>query len=67
MNDELAARQRAVSLRLAGRPVKQICSVLGRGETCDERQLGFPSVLPHQEMLPKIAPLGGRRNAIAYP
>jgi Helix-turn-helix domain len=33
MNDELAARQRAVSLRLAGRPVKQICSVLGRGET----------------------------------
>jgi hypothetical protein len=33
MNDELAARQRAVSLRLAGRPVKQICSALGRGET----------------------------------
>jgi transposase InsO family protein len=33
MNDELAARQRAVSLRLAGRPVKQVCSALGRGET----------------------------------
>src|SRR5512146_346437 len=33
MNDELTARQRAVSLRLAGRPVKQICSALGRGET----------------------------------
>jgi len=33
MNDELTARQRAVSLRLAGRPVKSICSALGRGET----------------------------------
>jgi putative transposase len=33
MSDELTARQRAVSLRLAGRPVKQICSALGRGET----------------------------------
>src|SRR5512133_1950400 len=33
MNDELTARQRAVSLRLAGRSVKQICSTLGRGET----------------------------------
>ena len=29
MNDELAARQRAISLRLAGRPVKHICSALG--------------------------------------
>jgi putative transposase len=33
MNDELTARQRAISLRLAGRSVKQICSALGRGET----------------------------------
>src|SRR5215468_11750763 len=32
MNDELAARQRAISLRLAGRPVKHICSTLGRSE-----------------------------------
>src|SRR5262245_33193795 len=32
MNDELAARQRAIRLRLAGRPVKCICSALGRSE-----------------------------------
>jgi hypothetical protein len=32
MNDELALRQRAISLRLAVRPVKQICSALGRSE-----------------------------------
>jgi putative transposase len=32
MQDELAARQRAISLRLAGRPVKHICSTLGRSE-----------------------------------
>ena len=32
MNDELAARQRAISLRLAGRPVKAICSAVGRSE-----------------------------------
>jgi putative transposase len=32
MNDELAARQRAISLRLAGRPVKHIGSALGRSE-----------------------------------
>ena len=32
MNDELTTRQRAVSLRLAGRSVQQICSTLGRGE-----------------------------------
>ena len=32
MNDELAARQRAISLRLAGRTVKDICSALGRTE-----------------------------------
>jgi transposase InsO family protein len=32
MNDELTARQRAISLRLAGRSVKYICSALGRGE-----------------------------------
>jgi transposase InsO family protein len=30
MNDEFTARQRAISLRLAGQPVKQICSALGR-------------------------------------
>src|SRR5262249_43052553 len=33
MNDELALRQRAISLRLAGRPVKHICSAPGRSET----------------------------------
>ena len=32
MSDELTARQRAISLRLAGRPVKHICSALGRSE-----------------------------------
>ncbi len=32
MNDELALRQRAISLRLAGRPLKHICSALGRSE-----------------------------------
>jgi putative transposase len=30
MNDELGARQRAISLRLAGRPVKAICAAVGR-------------------------------------
>jgi putative transposase len=30
MNDELTARQRAISLRLAGRSVKHICSTVGR-------------------------------------
>jgi len=29
MHDELTARQRAISLRLAGRTVKQVCSALG--------------------------------------
>jgi hypothetical protein len=33
MHDELVARQRAISLRLGGRPVKHICAVLGRSET----------------------------------
>src|SRR5438067_10157712 len=32
MNDELATRQRAISLRLAGRTVKHICSAVGRSE-----------------------------------
>jgi hypothetical protein len=32
MNDEFTARQRAITLRLAGRPVKDICQVLGRTE-----------------------------------
>jgi hypothetical protein len=32
MNDELAARQRAITLRLAGRSVKPICAALGRSE-----------------------------------
>src|SRR5205823_7244259 len=32
MNDELSARQRAISLRLAGRPVKHICLALSRSE-----------------------------------
>lgn len=33
MNDEFTARQRAITLRLAGRPVKDICRALGRTET----------------------------------
>jgi transposase InsO family protein len=33
MHDEFTARQRAISLRLAGRPVKDICATLGRSET----------------------------------
>jgi putative transposase len=32
MNDELAARHRAITLRLAGRPVKAICAAGGRSE-----------------------------------
>jgi transposase InsO family protein len=32
MDDELSARQRAISLRLAGRPVKHICLAVGRSE-----------------------------------
>jgi transposase InsO family protein len=32
MNDELAARQRAIALRLAGRPIKAICAAVGRSE-----------------------------------
>src|SRR5436305_2715626 len=32
MNDELAARHRAITLRLAGRPVNAICAAVGRSE-----------------------------------
>jgi putative transposase len=32
MDDELTARQRAIGLRLAGRPVKHICLAVGRSE-----------------------------------
>jgi putative transposase len=32
MNDEFAARQRAITLRLGGRSVKEICQALGRTE-----------------------------------
>jgi transposase InsO family protein len=32
MNDELAARQRAIAPRLAGRPIKAICAAVGRSE-----------------------------------
>jgi transposase InsO family protein len=32
MNDEFVARQRAITLRLGGRPVKHICQALGRSE-----------------------------------
>jgi transposase InsO family protein len=32
MRDEFAARQRAISLRLGGRPVQSICQALGRSE-----------------------------------
>jgi hypothetical protein len=30
MHDELAARQRAITLRLAGRPIQAICLAVGR-------------------------------------
>src|SRR5262249_15581060 len=32
MNDELAARHRAITLRLAGRAVKSLCAAVGRSE-----------------------------------
>src|SRR5262252_5005981 len=32
MRDEFAARQRAISLRLGGRPVQSICQALGRSQ-----------------------------------
>src|SRR6186997_2021851 len=32
MSDEFTARQRAIALRLGGRPVQSICSALGRSE-----------------------------------
>ena len=32
MHDEFAARQRAITLRLQGRPVQYICQALGRSE-----------------------------------
>src|SRR5262249_55753367 len=32
MNDEFTARQRAISLRLAGRPVQAICAAVGRSK-----------------------------------
>ena len=32
MNDELAARHRAITLRLAGRPVQAVCTAVGRSE-----------------------------------
>src|ERR671925_639544 len=32
MHDELAARRRAITLRLAGRPIKAICAAVGRSE-----------------------------------
>jgi transposase InsO family protein len=40
MHDELSARQRAISLRLAGQPVKRICSTLGRSEAWFHRWWG---------------------------
>jgi putative transposase len=33
MKDEFTARQRAITLRLSGRSIKEICSALGRSET----------------------------------
>ena len=32
MNDELAARHRAITRRLAGRPIKAVCTAVGRSE-----------------------------------
>jgi hypothetical protein len=40
MHDELAARQRAISLRLAGRPIKAICAAVGRSEVWFHRWWG---------------------------
>ena len=34
MNDEFTARQRAITRRLSGRPVKYICQALGRSQFC---------------------------------
>jgi hypothetical protein len=34
MHDELAARHRAITLRLAGRPIKAICAAVGCSEVC---------------------------------
>src|SRR5262249_32666368 len=40
MHDELSARQRAISLRLGGRPVKHICTAPGRPETWVHKSWG---------------------------
>src|SRR5262245_4953525 len=40
MHDELAARQRAITLRLAGRPIKAICAAVGRSEVWFHKWLG---------------------------
>jgi putative transposase len=32
MHDELAARHRAITLRLAGRPVQAVCAAVGRSK-----------------------------------
>ena len=32
MNDELSARHRSITLRLAGRTVKSICALVGRSK-----------------------------------
>ena len=36
-------------------------------ESCDWRQLDFPSVLPHHRMLPRIAPLGATKCPAFWP
>lgn len=33
MHDELAARHRAITLRLAGRPAQAICAAVGRSKS----------------------------------
>ena len=43
MNDELAARHRAITLRLAGRPVKSICAAHG-GSVAVESTPGVGSI-----------------------
>ena len=46
MKDELAARQRAISFRLAGRSVQHICSVLSRGKVSVEESAFRSSGVP---------------------
>ena len=60
MNDELAARHRAITLRLAGRPVEVICAAVGRSKVWFHKW--WDRYLEGQDMIgydrPKISSLG---------